>query len=221
MLLETVEHETAPEPQTSIIWLHGLGADGHDFEPVVPALSLGAERPLRFVFPHAPVRPVTVNGGVPMRAWFDIISASRDAAEDQQGIWQSVAAVAELVQREKERGIAGDRILMAGFSQGGAIALITALTHDEKLAGIIALSTFLPIADEVGTKLSAANRGIEVFMGHGVHDSMVSFRYGRNSRRKLTDFGARVSWHEYPMDHGVMPDEVADIRQFLNRIVKT
>lgn len=218
-VLETEEHETGPNPTTSIIWLHGLGADGHDFEPVIPSLSLGPDRPLRFVFPHAPIRPITMNGGVRMRAWFDIVAAERDAEQDGPGIWESVASLQRLIARENERGVSSDRIILAGFSQGGAIALITALTHDEKLAGVIALSTFLPIEDQVQPRLADANRHINIFMAHGEHDNMVSFRFGRNSRRQLANFGARITWREYAMEHAVIPEEVADIKAFLDALV--
>lgn len=217
--LETIEHETGPDPHTTIIWLHGLGADGHDFEPIIPAVSLGPDRPLRFIFPHAPMRPITMNGGVRMRAWFDIIAAIRDAEQDENGIWESVAAIEGLVARERERGIPSERIVLAGFSQGGSIALITALTHEEKLAGVIALSTFLPITDPVIARVSEANRDINIFMAHGEYDNMVSFRYGRNSRRKLAELGARITWREYPIDHGVVPEEVAEIRAFLDALL--
>lgn len=217
--LETVERETGVNPQTAIIWLHGLGADAHDFEPIVPSLALGPDRPLRFVFPHAPMRPITMNGGVRMRAWFDIIAAVRDAEQDSEGIWKSVEAVQTLIARENGRGIPSQRILLAGFSQGGTIALITALTHEQELAGVIALSTFLPIVEDVEKRVSPANRNLDIFMAHGQYDGMVSFRFARNSRRKLSDIGARITWREYPIDHGVAPDEIEAIRSFLDSIV--
>lgn len=216
---ETVEVDTGPSPEAAVIWMHGLGADAHDFEPVVPMLQLESGRPVRFVFPNAPVRPVTLNGGIRMRAWFDLISISRDAPEDEAGIRESAAGIEALIRREGERGIDAQSIVVAGFSQGGALALITALRYPERLAGVVALSTYLPIARITEDELSAVNRGLPVFMAHGRFDDVVPFNFARNSRLRLSRMGYDVDWHEYPMAHSVIPEEIARIKEFLDRVI--
>lgn len=217
--LETVELETGANPQAAVIWLHGLGADAHDFEPVVPMLDLGPGRPVRYIFPNAPQRPVTINGGMVMRAWYDILSMDRAAQEDEAGIGASAAAVENLIVREVSRGIDSRRIIVAGFSQGGAIALFTGLRHAAPLAGVLALSTYLPLADFVGDEASPANAGLPIFMAHGNADDVVPINFARNSRKKLFQMGYDVRWMEYSMPHAVIPEEIEDIRKFLLQVL--
>lgn len=218
-LADTVELETGTNPVGSIIWLHGLGADGHDFEPIVPELRLPAGLPLRFVFPHAPLRPVTLNGGMTMRAWYDIYSLDRDGPVDEQGIRASGDLLTALIDLERERGIDAARIVVAGFSQGGAIALHAALRYPERLAGLMALSTWLPLHDafepEVVAALGAARRDVPVFMAHGSFDPVLPIELGRSSASLLQRHDFTVDWHEYPMAHAVCAEEVADIRAWL------
>lgn len=217
--LETVDIETGPEPMASIIWMHGLGADAHDFEPAVPMLQFNSGRAVRFIFPNAPVRPVTLNGGMRMRAWYDLISIERDAPEDEAGIRASAASIEALIHREQERGIAAKRIVMAGFSQGGAIALFTALRYPEKLAGIVALSSYVPIAHVVQSEASDVNLGTPIFMAHGQFDDVVPCNYARNSRQRLHKAGYDVEWHEYPITHSVIPEELQHVKGFLERVI--
>ena len=214
-LLPTVEVETGPNPKASVIWLHGLGADGHDFEPIVPELRLPAELPLRFVFPHAPVRPVTLNGGMPMRAWFDIVKIGVNQPRDVQGMLASRHAVEELIAREKHRGVPTARIVLAGFSQGGAVALFSGLQHADKLAGIMALSTWLPADEGLDLRLSSANLATPIFYGHGTQDPVVPLLLGAQTRNWLTQQGCVVSWHTYPMPHTVSMEEIVHIRAWL------
>ncbi len=216
-MLATLELETGRTPTTSVIWLHGLGADGHDFEPIVPELDLPDSLPVRFVFPHAPMQPVTINGGAVMRAWYDVYGLQGVRREDAAGVRASQAAVEELLAREKKRGIPASRLVLAGFSQGGAIALQTGLRHPERLAGIMALSTYLPVADTLAAEASAANRDVPIFMAHGLHDSLIPIERAQMSRKLLESAGYRVEWHEYPMDHSVCPGEIADISSWLRR----
>jgi phospholipase/carboxylesterase len=216
---ETVEIEPSAAARGSVIWLHGLGADGHDFEAIVPELALPARLGLRFVFPHAPVRPVTLNGGMRMRAWYDIISLDRSGPQDEEGIRASSAMLSDLIERERSRGIENDRVVIAGFSQGGAIALHTALRHTKKLAGLMALSTWLPLgnafAAEVANNQQAQTRELPVFMAHGTFDPMLPVAMGQQSRAALEAAGYRVEWHEYPMAHAVCAEEIAHIRDWL------
>jgi phospholipase/carboxylesterase len=217
--LECVVVETGPKPTFTIIWMHGLGADGHDFEPLVPEL-LDEEMPaLRFVFPHAPVRPVTLNNGYRMRAWYDIIGIDRRSAEDFAGIQKSADAVAAIIRRENEIGILGSRIVIAGFSQGGALALHIATRFGEKLAGVIALSCYLPFARELAASRNPANDGTPFFMAHGTQDPVVPYELGDESRRLLQAAGYAVDWHAYPMPHSVCEPEVAAIRDFLRKLI--
>lgn len=219
MNLETIDVETGSNPVAAVIWLHGLGADAHDFEPVVPVLSLGADCAVRFVFPNAPVRPVTINAGLSMRAWFDILSLDRTAPEDEAGIRDSAVAVERLIEREKSRGIDATRIVLAGFSQGGAVALFTALRYGQSLAGVIALSTYLLLPEIVEKELNSANASLPIFLAHGLFDEMVDISLARDSRNKLQDLGFEVTWRKYPMAHSVAIEELADIRSFLAEVL--
>jgi phospholipase/carboxylesterase len=212
-LLETVEVVTGPEPRLAVIWLHGLGADGHDFEPMVPELNLPFTA--RFVFPHAPVLPVSINAGMPMRAWYDIFGLSGDVQEDATRIRASAAAVAKLIDREIERGMSSERIVLAGFSQGGAVALHAALREPRTLAGVIALSTYLPIAETVAAERSPANARLPILMAHGTSDPVLPLTLGEMSRQMLVNLGYDVEWHTYPMAHAVCADEVAAIAAWL------
>jgi len=219
MTLETIEVETAPSPDSAIIWLHGLGADGHDFEPLVPELIRRGERSWRFVFPHATSRPVTINGGMKMRAWYDVRGFDRQSAEDEAGLRQSTVAVNELIAKERGRGIAAERIVLAGFSQGGAVALYAAARHPERLAGVMALSTYLALADKLATERAAANDGTPIFMAHGLGDTVLPMALGLESRDRLKAAGYAVEWHQYPMAHALCAAEVTDIRNYLLRVL--
>jgi phospholipase/carboxylesterase len=221
LTLQTVELETAPNPSHAIIWLHGLGADGNDFKPIVPELVDRAWPPLRFVFPHAPVRPVTINGGMRMRAWYDILGPQIAAQQDAAGIRASIAALEELIAREGERGIPSGRVILAGFSQGGAIALAGGVRHAAKLGGIIALSTYLPLDGLTATERSPANANLPIFMGHGSFDPVVPHVLGALSRDALTKLGYDVEWHSYPMAHQVCPPEIADLRAWIAKRLAT
>jgi len=218
-LPETVEVVTGESPEGSVIWLHGLGADGHDFEPLVPELGLGGQVNLRFVFPHAPVRPVTINGGMSMRAWYDIFTLERGGPQDEAGIRASGVLLEMLVEREISRGIAPEKIVLAGFSQGGAIASHTALRHPQRLGGLMALSTYLPLQDcfdlEVASNASAQPKDLPIFMAHGSFDPMLPMALGQHSQQVLENAGYEVEWHDYPMAHAVCPEEIADIRNWL------
>lgn len=217
-LPETVE-VGAESAEGSVIWLHGLGADGHDFEPVVPELSLSGHLNLRFVFPHAPIRPVTINGGMSMRAWYDIISLERNGPQDEAGIRDSGELLCALIEREHDRGIPYERIVLAGFSQGGAIATHTALRFGHRLAGLMALSTYLPLTDkfasEVANNSRAQARQLPIFMAHGSMDPMLPMALGEGSRDLLRQTGYTVDWHEYPMAHAVCMEEIHEIRRWL------
>jgi phospholipase/carboxylesterase len=216
-LLPAVENETAANPAYSIIWLHGLGDDGHGFASIVPDLVSPQWPALRFVFPHAPVRPVTLNNGMAMRAWYDIYGFDRLARQDEAGIRQSIGHVEALIAREQERGVPSERILLAGFSQGGAIVLAAGLRHPQKLAGIIALSTYLPIADSLPAERSAANASVPIFWGHGTFDPVLTLQHGLDSRTALEALGYHVDWHTYPMAHAVSPEEAADLGHWIGQ----
>lgn len=216
-LLPCVEVATGPDPIASVVWLHGLGADGHDFAPMVPALALPFA--VRYVFPHAPVRPVSLNGGWPMRAWFDLGAIDPGAQLDRAGIDASTAAVAALIAREVARGSPHERIVLAGFSQGGAIALHAGLRQPEPLAGIVALSTFLPAAETLPDEASEANHATPILMMHGTLDAVVPEGFGAASRDLLLELGHPVEWHSFPMAHTVCDEEVALIRDFLGRVL--
>ena len=214
--LETIEIETAPNPRASIIWMHGLGADGNDFAPLADEIDVPIG--VRYIFPHAPMMPVTINAGYVMRAWYDISDAAI-RREDEAGVRASQQSVELLLAREKSRGIATSRIVLAGFSQGGAIALQTGLRHAESLAGIMALSTYVPLADQLATEAHAANRGVPIFMAHGTADPMIAFDRAKASRDLLLQQGYAVEWHEYRMQHAVCPQEIADIGAWLGRVL--
>lgn len=214
-LPETIEVETGPQPAAAVIWLHGLGADGHDFEPLVPELGWPGAPDLRFVFPHAPVRPVTLNGGMPMRAWYDIVSLTGGRDHDRAGIEDSVAQATALIRRERQRGIPAGGIVVAGFSQGGAIALLAALRYPERLAGLIALSTYLLLDHRLEQDAHASNRDLPVFCGHGSYDPMVPCGLGETASARLRDLGCQVDWRSYAMPHAVCPQEVVDLSAWL------
>ena len=209
--MDAIEIETGPNPAATVIWLHGLGADGHDFEPIVPELRLA--KPVRFVFPHAPIRPVTINQGMRMRAWYDIFQFG-GGPEDDAGVRTSQKLVEELIAGEK-----GKKIILAGFSQGGAIVLQTALRHPERLAGVMALSTYLPLAGTVEKEISAANKDVPIFMAHGKFDDIIPIDKAKRSREILEKLGYPVTWKEYPMPHSVCAEEIADISRFLTTIL--
>ncbi|ENO83132.1 phospholipase/carboxylesterase [Thauera sp. 27] len=215
-----LEVETAPNPQWSVIWLHGLGADGSDFEPVVPELGLADAPALRFIFPHAPLRPVTCNGGYVMRAWYDIISLAPASRQiDEAGLLESRAYVRQLIEHENGRGITSDRIILAGFSQGGAVAYLSALTHPVPLAGIVALSTYIPSARLLVDELTEANRQIPVFAAHGTQDDVVALELGTQALGLLQTLGLEPEWHTYDMPHSVCLQEVADIGAWIKALV--
>jgi phospholipase/carboxylesterase len=218
-LLPAIELETAPNPAASVIWLHGLGADGNDFVPIVPELGLPPTLALRFVFPHAPVRAVTINNGMRMRAWYDISAADLTNRADLAGVQESQALLEALVEREKARGMSAKRIVLAGFSQGGAVALYTGVRHSERLAGIMALSTYLISPDALASEASAANRGVPIFMAHGTADPIVRFQWGEASKRLLEAGGYDVEWHTYRMEHSVCMEEVRAIGAWLAKVL--
>ena len=215
MTLECVELETAAAPRHAVIWLHGLGADAHDFEPLVPQLVRPEWPALRFVFPNAPVRPVAINGGLPMRAWYDVAAFDLSQRQDAAGIRASIAEIETLVAREVARGVPTANIVLTGFSQGGAIALAAGVRHAQPLAAIVALSTYLPIADATANERSPANAATPIFMGHGAFDPVVPQYQGERSRDRLREWGHHVDWHSYPMAHQVCPQEVMDLADFM------
>jgi len=218
-LPETVAVASDANPQGSVIWLHGLGADGHDFEAIVPELGVADQLSLRFVFPHAPMRPVTINGGMTMRAWYDILTLERGGPQDEAGIRESGRLLELLIEREHQRDIPHDKIVLAGFSQGGAIALHTALRYPHRLAGLMALSTWLPLQDSFDTEVvgntRAQSQELPVFMAHGSSDPMLPMALGQQSCETLEKAGYAVEWHDYPMAHAVCAEEIADIRNWL------
>jgi len=215
--LDAIEIETGKNPSTSIIWLHGLGADGNDFAPIVPELQL-PKAAIRFVFPHASVQPVTINGGMRMRAWYDITDGAI-RREDERGVRASQALIESLIAREKERGTAPGRLVLAGFSQGGAIALQTGLRHSERIAGVMALSTYVPVGDKLAAETSPANRDVPIFMAHGTSDPVIPLARAEESRALLQSLGYAVEWREYRMPHSVCPEELADIGAWLRKIL--
>jgi len=214
-MLDCIEIEPRATATASVIWLHGLGADGNDFVPIVDELGLGADHGVRFVFPNAPVRPVAINNGMSMRAWYDITGVELDSGQDAEGIRASAQAIEELIAREHERGVSAERIVLAGFSQGGAIALHAGLRHARPLAGLMGLSTYLPLAETLDAEASAANRGVSILMAHGSQDPMLPIQLGQTSRDRLLEAGYDVAWHEYPMQHQVCLPEIATIGRWL------
>lgn len=218
--IDTVEIETGPSPTHAVIWLHGLGADGHDFEPVVGAMDLASLPPTRFVFPHAPMRPVTINGGYVMRAWYDIVSADfSQRREDPQGVRESAGMAEALLARELARGVAAEHVVLAGFSQGGAIALHAGLRHSRRLAGILALSTYLPLVDTVAAERHPANAQTPVFMAHGRDDEVIPYSFAKLSYGLLSQLSQPISWHSYFTGHTVCLDELRDIAQWLTEVL--
>jgi phospholipase/carboxylesterase len=211
--VDAIQIETGPKPEAAVIWLHGLGADGHDFEPLVPELRL--RKPVRFVFPHAPIRAVTINQGMRMRAWYDILQLG-GGPEDEAGLRASQKITEELIRAQQ---LPASKIVLAGFSQGGAIVLQTALRYPERLAGVMALSTYLPLAGTVAGERSEPNRDLPIFMAHGQYDDLIPMQRARQSREYLEKLGYKIEWHDYPMAHSVCAPEIADISAFLSRII--
>jgi phospholipase/carboxylesterase len=218
-LLDHLELATGADPHATIIWMHGLGADGWDFMPVVRELPLPDGLPLRFIFPHAPERPVTINNGYVMRAWYDIAMNDIARLPDERGIRESQLAVERLIARERDRGVDASRIVLAGFSQGGAIALQVGLRHANRLAGIVALSTYLTLEDSLDAEASAANKATPIFMGHGTEDQVVPLQLAQVSRDALQKRGYDVDWHTWPMPHAVCAEEVEAVAAFIARVV--
>jgi phospholipase/carboxylesterase len=216
---DTVEIEPPRPADASVVLLHGLGADGHDFESLVPELRLPGESAIRWVFPHAPVRPVTLNGGMRMRAWYDILGLDRRAVQDEAGIRESASTAAALVRREGERGVRSDRVVLAGFSQGGAIALFAGLRHPERLAGILALSTYLPLDATLADEAHPANAAVPVFQAHGRFDDIVPLALGQRTRELLSSRGYDVDWRTYPMPHSLSAEEVGDMSTWLLKVL--
>ncbi|MEO7728639.1 MAG: alpha/beta hydrolase [Burkholderiales bacterium] len=220
-LLESIEIETAPHPTAAVIWLHGLGADGNDFAPIVPELRLARAPAIRFIFPHAPMMPVTINNGQVMRAWYDVSFGDLEGntrRADEKGVRASQASVDALIEREVARGVEKRMIVLAGFSQGGAIALQTGLRHPQRLAGIMALSTYLPLAGQLAAEAAAANKDVPIFYAHGNYDQVIPLAMATASRDKLTAEGYLLEWHEYPMQHSVCAEEVAAVSAWLQKV---
>ena len=220
-LLPAVEVETAPNPTHAVLWLHGLGADGHDFVPIVDELRLPDALSIRFVFPHAPMRPVSINRGMVMRAWhdYDMIDPNVGVQENLESLRSSQRAIEALIDRERERGINPKNLVLAGYSQGGALALHTGLRHPERLAGIMALSCYLPAPRTLATEAHKANLATSIFMAHGRLDNIVPFVLAATSKQQLLESGYTVEWHEYPMAHTVCREEMDDMSQWLNRVL--
>ena len=220
--LESIELETTPNPTAAVIWMHGLGADGNDFVPIVNEIDLSGAPGIRFIFPHAPTRPVTINNGYVMLAWYDIAFGDLEGKTrkvDEKGVRESQAQFGQLIARENSRGIAASKIVLAGFSQGGAIALHTGLRYPETLAGVMALSTYLPLAESFAQEATPTNAKTPVFMAHGIHDPVVPYAMGNSSREQLQQAGYALEWHEYPMQHSVCLEEVADIGRWLTSVL--
>jgi phospholipase/carboxylesterase len=218
-LLESLEIETAPNPDAAVVWMHGLGADGHDFEAIVPELRLPATTRIRFVFPHAPLRPVTINQGHVMRAWYDVRALAGVRREDEAGVRQSARQIEALLARERLRGIAPRRIVIAGFSQGGAMALHVGLRYADRLAGILALSCYLQLSNTLPTEASPANRDVPIFWAHGLHDPMIPQAMAEQGRAQLAELGYQIDWHQYPIPHSVSAEEIADVARWLERVL--
>jgi phospholipase/carboxylesterase len=218
-LLPVIELATCDSPKSSVIWLHGLGADGNDFVPVVDELGLPPRLAVRFIFPHAPMQPVTINGGFVMRAWYDVLNQDMSFREDEAGVRRSQQEIEKLITKEKDRGIGASRIVLAGFSQGGAIAMQTGLRHSERLAGIMALSSYLPLASTLAAEASAANRNVPIFMAHGTADPLIPLPLASLSREHLKQHGYQVEWHQYLMPHSVCQEEIRDIGQWLQHVL--
>lgn len=213
-MLDFITQKTGENPEILVIWLHGLGADGHDFEPVVPQFK-NPDKAIQFIFPHAPIQPVTINGGMAMRSWYDIKMMDIGKMPDEAGIRESEQKVLALIEAQIKAGFKPEQIILAGFSQGGAIALHTATRTQHKLAGVVALSCYLPIAEKLTAEESAVNKDTPFFIGHGNYDPVVPFQLGQSSFETLKTAGYQVSWHEYPLQHGVSMDELEDIKRFI------
>ena len=220
MLLEHIEHATSARPDASIIWLHGLGADGNDFAGIVQELHLPSDLGIRFIFPHAPYRPISLNNGYVMRGWYDLASLDIGSTEDALGIAESADQINDFIRHEIQRGIQPHRIILAGFSQGGAIALHTGLRYPQRLAGILALSTYLPLIEKVADEASAANKDIPIYMAHGEYDPIVPLPLARQSHRHLKELGYHIDWHVYPMEHSVSPAEIDDISTWFGNVLR-
>ena len=222
-LLEAIEVDTGKNPSSSVIWMHGLGADGNDFVPIVNELELDGTPAIRFVFPHAPMRPVTINNDTVMRAWYDVSLGDLEGGSrraDEKGVRESQAQITALIEREAKRGVASKHIVLAGFSQGGAIALQTGLRFPRKLAGVMALSTYLPLAESLPQEAALANKATPIFMAHGTYDPLIPIVMGAGSMTLLTGLGYAVEWRQYPMPHSVCPEEIHDIGAWLRKILK-
>jgi phospholipase/carboxylesterase len=219
MPLQVIEAQTGENPVATILIMHGLGADGRDFVPIAEQLDLSSVGPVRFLFPSAPVMPVTINGGFEMPAWYDILGADLVKREDEAGLRQSRASIEALIAREKARGIPANRIVIAGFSQGCAMALMIGLRHAERLAGIVGLSGYLPLAATTAAERTSANHDTPIFLGHGTRDGVVVLARAEASRDALKALGHDVQWHAYPMEHSVCPQEITDLEQWLRRVL--
>ena len=211
--------EPSKAATAAVVWLHGLGADGHDFEPVAAELSRAGLDDVRYVFPHAPVRPVTINGGMAMRAWYDITGAELDRRPDEEGVRESAGIARALVDEQTTRGIDGKRIVLAGFSQGGAVALFGGLRFPFRLAGILALSAYLPSAPSLAAEAHPANRDVPIFLAHGSQDPVIALALSERSRAAMAELGYTVEVHTYPMPHSVCPEEIRDIANWLQRVL--
>ncbi len=218
-LLSTIELDNGIDPTHTILWMHGLGADGNDFVPIIDELELPPDSRIRFVFPHAPMRPVSINNGFVMRAWYDVLNLNFSQPEDETGLRDSQRAIEALLEREQQRGITPERIVLAGFSQGGAMALQTGLRYPEKLAGIMALSCYLPLQQTLTAEAHRANSATSIFMAHGSRDPVIPMTLAAASRRQLLESGYTVEWHEYPMAHAVCMEEMADISAWLRQVL--
>lgn len=218
MMLDYEFTEIGTELEYCVIWMHGLGADGHDFEPIVPELNLPESPGIRFIFPHAHMQPVTINGGFVMRAWYDIIAPDLTARQDHEGIVKSADAVYEIIHEQMEGGFPTNKIILAGFSQGGAMALHIGLRSEDNFAGILALSTYLPLADEVSVPPAAQKNEIPIFMTHGLYDPVIPINAGQISKQRLTELGYQVSWKDYPMEHSVCAEEIVDISKWIKQV---
>jgi phospholipase/carboxylesterase len=219
MSLETIEIETGKNPTASVIVLHGLGADGNDFVPIAEELDLDSVGPVRFIFPHAPARPVTINNGYVMRAWYDILGTDLARREDERGLRESLVGIEALLVRERSRGVAASRTVLAGFSQGCAMTLMVGLRHGERLAGLAGLSGYLPLAGLTAAERNTANNNVPIFLAHGRQDPVVAFERGTASRDALLALGYAVEWHDYPMQHSVCAQEILDLNHWLLRVL--
>ena len=209
--------ETGPSPEVAVIWLHGLGADGHDFETIIPQLQLGPEPGVRFVLPHAPVQPVTINGGTAMRSWYDIAAGGDGFTTDENGLRESSAYIESLIEQLLRSSNPPEKLFLAGFSQGGAVILHTALRTRYLLSGVIALSTYLPLSDKVDTEINPHQSALDIFMAHGTADPVIKFDWASQSRDKLAAIGSRIEWHEYAMGHAVCGQEIDDLSRWMQQ----